>query len=130
MGDKVSASKLAKLGFASLALAVTVAAGAVLVEAPAQAATKKAAAKPAANASTVQARKLFNEWSCGSCHVLKDAGGTGHVGPKLDGAKLTKAFVLGRVSNGQGAMPGFGGMLSKQELDLLSTYISAQSNKK
>ncbi|RYG13287.1 MAG: cytochrome c [Burkholderiales bacterium] len=128
MGDKVSGSKLAKLGFASLALAVTVATGAVLVESPAQAATKKAAAaKPAASA--VEARKLFNDWSCGSCHVLKDAGGTGHVGPKLDGAKLTKAYVLSRVSNGQGAMPGFGGMLSKPELDTLSAYIAAQSNK-
>ncbi|WEK48160.1 MAG: cytochrome c [Candidatus Andeanibacterium colombiense] len=125
MGDKVSGRKLFKLGFASLALAGTVASGALLLSAPADAATK---AKPKAAAAS-PGRKLFQDWSCGSCHTLKDAGGSGHVGPQLDGAKLSKAFVTGRITNGQGAMPSFGGSLTPKEIDALATYVSAQSNK-
>ena len=128
MGDNVSGRKLAKLGFAALALALSVASGAVLMGSPAEAATKAKAAKPKPAAAS-PGRQLFVDWSCGSCHELKDGGGTGHVGPKLDGAKLSKAFVVGRLTNGQGAMPSFGGMLSAQEINTLATYVSAQSNK-
>ena len=127
MGDNVSGRKLAKLGFASLALALSATSGAMLMSAPAGAATKaKATAKPA---PASPGRKLFVDWSCGSCHSLKDAGGDGHVGPELDGAKLSKAFVTGRIANGQGAMPSFGGSLTAKEIDTLATYISAQSMK-
>ena len=71
-----------------------------------------------------QARQIFNDWSCGACHVLTDAGGNGHIGPSLDGnATLDHDYVLARVSDGQGAMPGFGGMMSEEELDLLASYI-------
>lgn len=129
MGDNVSNRKLTKLMLASLAFALTATSGAALFESPAAAQTKpkaKAKAKPAAASP---GRQIFADWSCGSCHVLKDAGGTGHVGPKLDGAKLSKAFVSGRITNGQGAMPSFGGSLTAKEIDALSTYIAAQSAK-
>lgn len=129
MGDNVSGRKLVKLSLASLALALAVTSGSVVMESRADAATKakpKPKAKPAAASP---GRKLFQDWSCGSCHELKDAGGSGHVGPQLDGAKLTKAFVTGRITNGQGAMPSFGGQLTAKEIDTLAAYISAQSNK-
>lgn len=71
-----------------------------------------------------QGRQIFNDWSCGACHVLGDAGGTGHIGPSFDGnSKLDYAFVLGRVTDGQGAMPGFGGQLTDEEIDIVSKYI-------
>ena len=71
-----------------------------------------------------QGRQLFNDWSCGACHVLGDAGGTGHIGPSLDGnANLDHDYIVGRVSNGQGAMPGFGGQMADEEIDLLAKYI-------
>ena len=71
-------------------------------------------------------RTLFNDWSCGACHVLGDAGGNGHIGPSLDGNEaLDHDFVVSRVTNGQGAMPGFGGQMSDEEIDLLATYIVA-----
>jgi mono/diheme cytochrome c family protein len=71
-----------------------------------------------------QGRQLFTDWGCGSCHVLKDAGGAGHVGPALDGnASLSKAFVANRVLNGQGAMPGFAGAMTDEEVELLSDYV-------
>lgn len=69
-------------------------------------------------------RELFNNWSCGTCHALKDADASGHVGPALDGnPHLTEAFIVDRVSNGQGPMPAFGGQLSEEEIAELAAYI-------
>ena len=125
MSVNISGLKVKKLVLTSLAFALTATSGAMLIASPA-AAKAKAAAKPAAASP---GRALFTDWSCGSCHMLKDAGGTGRVGPKLDGAKLAKAFVVGRITKGQGAMPGFGGSLTAKEIDALAVYITAQSNK-
>jgi mono/diheme cytochrome c family protein len=71
-----------------------------------------------------EARVLFNSWSCGACHVMSDANGTGHIGPSLDGNNaMDKDFIVARVTNGQGAMPGFGGQMSDEEIELVSVYI-------
>ncbi len=71
-----------------------------------------------------EARDLFNSWSCGACHVLTDANAHGHIGPSLDGNNaMDKAFIVARVTNGQGAMPGFGGQMSDEEIELVSAYI-------
>ncbi|WP_328598105.1 c-type cytochrome [Croceibacterium salegens] len=69
------------------------------------------------------ARDLFNTYSCSACHSLTDAGATGSVGPSLDDPALTRDFIIGRVTNGQGAMPSFGGQLSDDEIALLADYI-------
>jgi mono/diheme cytochrome c family protein len=114
----ILARKSAKLGLATLAVGLAIHTGGLLL--PAEAA-------PAAKKSTVnlqRGRTLFNDWSCGTCHVLKDAGATGQVGPSLDGNRsLTKAFVVNRITHGAGAMPGFGGQLSDAEIAELSGYI-------
>jgi mono/diheme cytochrome c family protein len=82
----------------------------------------------AAAEDLAKGREIFIDWSCGSCHELQDAGANGHVGPSLDGNdRLSKQFVLDRVTNGMGAMPGFGGQMTDEEIDQLSTYISAVS---
>lgn len=109
--------------------------------APASAQSAEAAARPstpapapasapvgeAAGLSTAEladGRRLFNAFSCGACHVLADAGGTGHVGPALDGnAALTRDYVIDIVTNGRGAMPGFGGQLTDEQIALLAAYI-------
>ena len=71
-----------------------------------------------------QGRQLFQNWSCNACHVLTDANGHGHIGPSLDGnAAMDHAFIVSRVTNGQGAMPGFGGQMTTEEIDLLASYI-------
>ncbi len=71
-----------------------------------------------------EARMLFTNWSCGVCHVLGDAGGTGHIGPSLDGnAAMDVEFIAARINNGQGAMPGFGGQMTDEEIDLLARYV-------
>jgi len=67
---------------------------------------------------------LFNQYSCGACHVLTEAGGNGHIGPQLDGnANLDKDYIVNIVSNGQGAMPGFGGMIDEADLEQMAVYI-------
>ena len=97
--------------------------------AAAPAAGAPAAAAPAAALTaeqTVAARALFTQYSCGACHTLGAAGGSGHIGPELDGnANLDHAYIVSRVSNGQGAMPGFGGMIAADQIDLLANYIMA-----
>lgn len=92
------------------------------------------AAAPGAQAAdgdaTEQGRQLFTDWGCGACHVLKDAGGAGHVGPALDGnGKLSKAYIVSLVNNGQGAMPGFAGAMTDEEIALLADYIVASAAK-
>lgn len=116
MAEKISNISVAGAGFAALTLVI----GAVAFSAP---------GKADAAGAEVPGRQIFIDWSCGSCHVLKDAGGTGVIGPQLDGAKLTKDAVVDLVANGKGAMPAFAGQLSKKEIDQVSAYISDQSMK-
>jgi len=98
---------------------------------PAPAAAAQAPAVPGAATAMLTAtvdpakgRELFNNWGCSSCHALADAGAAGHVGPELDGnSALTQDLVINRVTNGQGAMPAFGGQLTDEEIKLLAAYI-------
>ena len=70
------------------------------------------------------ARATFKNFSCSACHQLSDAGASGQIGPSLDGdATLEHDFIVNRVTNGQGAMPGFGGQISDEEIDQLASYI-------
>ena len=69
------------------------------------------------------ARDLFHSYSCSACHGLNDAGAGGTVGPSLENPGLTREYVIGRIANGQGAMPAFGGQLSEDEIALLADYI-------
>ncbi|QZH75219.1 MAG: c-type cytochrome [Erythrobacter sp.] len=69
-------------------------------------------------------RQVFATYSCGACHVMADAGGNGHIGPALDGNDgLSVEYVTQIISNGQGAMPSFGGMVTEEEIDTLARYI-------
>jgi len=118
----IQAGNLAKLSAGALVLAISVV-GAAMPLAGAFAQAEQPAAELTAEQIT-QGRQLFNDWSCGACHVLSDAGGNGPVGPSLDGNnQMDHSFIVGRVTHGQGAMPGFGGQISDEDIDLLATYI-------
>ncbi|HWW66217.1 MAG TPA: cytochrome c [Sphingomonadaceae bacterium] len=122
-------AKTAKLGLSALGIALASTAFGAPAAAPAGTGAKAAPAK-ADDASLAKGRELFNNWSCGSCHSLADAGATGHVGPSFDGdANLNKDFIINRVTNGQGAMPAFGGQLTDEEIAELATYITQVSAK-
>ncbi|MFN0153845.1 MAG: cbb3-type cytochrome c oxidase subunit I [Gaiella sp.] len=77
-----------------------------------------------AAADPVNGKELFASSGCGGCHVLADAGATGNVGPSLDGnANLTEQFIVDRVTNGAGAMPGFADRLSAEEIADVTAYV-------
>jgi mono/diheme cytochrome c family protein len=77
-----------------------------------------------ADAHLAAGKQLFEDWGCASCHALKDASASGHIGPAFDGnAALTKEFTVGRITNGQGAMPSFGGLMTDEEIGTLADYI-------
>ncbi len=122
MSDKVPSRKAFKLGFATIGMTFAMVSGALL-------SATGASANGTGSGEIERGRQLFQDWSCGTCHVLKDAGGQGHIGPALDGNEMTKAYVVGRITGGQGAMPGFGGMLTDEEIDDLALYIVENGKK-
>ncbi len=47
------------------------------------------------------------------------------MGPSFDGdPNLAPAFIVNRVTNGQGAMPAFAGQMSPEEIDAVAAYVS------
>ena len=71
--------------------------------------------------------EIFNETAgCAACHVLKAAGAEGNIGPNLDTvSNLTIESVKDIVTYGLGVMPAFGegGILTKEEIDIVSFYV-------
>jgi cytochrome c553 len=62
--------------------------------------------------------------NCGGCHVLSDAGTSGSIGPNLDDAQPDAELVVDRVTNGQGVMPPFEGVLTEQQIADVAAYVS------
>lgn len=97
--------------------------------APAPSAATAPPPAPAVTAAVVDqaaGKALFNDWSCGTCHTLAAAGGTGGVGPSFDGnSRLTLEYATNVITNGQGAMPAFGGQMTDAEIATISAYIVA-----
>ena len=75
-------------------------------------------------------RTLFKSSGCDNCHTLADAGATGRVGPALDGdTNLDTPMVINRVTNGQGAMPSFGGQISDADIATIAAYVVKVASK-
>lgn len=119
-------------GCAVTALAASAIAQTQATSAPAAAAAPVVSAAAAAGAASAApdaariaaGRDLFGNWGCSACHTLADAKSNGAVGPMLDGdTSLSEQFITARVTNGQGAMPAFGGQLSEKEIADLAYYI-------
>ena len=108
---------------------VAAAPAAEAVSAPTPAPAPAAEPAPAVAATVVDkaaGQALLNDWSCGTCHTLAAAGGTGGVGPSFDGnAKLTVDYAKAVITNGQGAMPAFGGQMTDAEIATIASYIVA-----
>ncbi len=124
----VKAISLGKAALIVLGLGVLAPGAFATAEDPTQATAAVAEAAPAALTAeqTAASRALFNQYACGACHTLAAAGGSGSIGPALDGnANLDQDYVVSRVSGGQGQMPGFGGMIPADQIDQLAAYIMA-----
>ena len=63
--------------------------------------------------------------SCGSCHVLGDAGTTGTTGPDLDASRPSKELAVDRVTNGRGAMPAFRDSLDAEQIEAVAEYVAS-----
>ena len=74
--------------------------------------------------------KLIFTQTCGTCHVLKDAGTSGNVGPVLDQLKPDKARVEAAIKNGgagSGQMPA--GLLQGKEATAVAEYVASVAGK-
>jgi mono/diheme cytochrome c family protein len=91
---------------------------------PAEPAPSPAPAETGAAGSDPVGKVIFTT-NCASCHTLADAGTTGTVGPNLDQAQPDEALVVERVTNGQGVMPPFEGVLTEEEITEVAAYVSA-----
>ncbi len=68
--------------------------------------------------------ELFNNFSCGVCHIFADANGGGSIGPSLDrNSRLTREFAIEVIANGSGAMPSFAGQMTDEEIATLADYL-------
>lgn len=67
-------------------------------------------------------KQLFTQ-SCGSCHVLADAGTSGTIGPNLDQSKPGLDRAIDQITNGGGGMPAFGDQLSEDQIRALAEYV-------
>ena len=98
--------------------------------APAPARAQQSPPAAATSVDLAKGRQLFTQYACGSCHVLADAGGSGGIGPSLDGnPRLTLDYVVGAVSEGRGAMPAFRDQMTADEIATLSAYVVEAARK-
>jgi mono/diheme cytochrome c family protein len=74
-------------------------------------------------------KAAWDKASCGGCHVLAAANGSGKVGPDLDQLKPDEATVAHQVENGGGAMPAFKGILTPDEISAVAAYVAAEAGK-
>ena len=70
-----------------------------------------------------------NKAQCGRCHTLQAAGSEGQIGVNLDQLKPLMTQVIMAVTNGNGVMPAFEGMLSSEEIDEVAYYVFESTNK-
>ena len=76
-----------------------------------------------------QGKSIFlNSGNCATCHSLKDAGSNTMVGPNLNEIRPDIGRVKNAVMNGIGVMPAYLGILSNNEIDAVSYYVSESVN--
>ena len=77
----------------------------------------------------LKGKEIFlNVGNCATCHSLKDAGSNAMVGPNLNEIRPDIGRVKNSVMNGIGVMPAYQGILSSEEIDAVSYYVSESVN--
>ena len=78
----------------------------------------------------LEGKKIFLEkGNCATCHMLKDAGSSGNIGPNLNQIRPDQMRVIVAVTNGIGVMPAYEGQLSSLEIEAVAKYVYEASNK-
>ena len=62
--------------------------------------------------------------NCAACHTLSDAGSNAMIGPNLNEIRPDIQRIIMAVRNGIGVMPAMEGILSDEEIDAVSHYVS------
>tara|TARA_B100001250_G_scaffold76208_1_gene62435 strand:- start:1684 stop:1995 length:312 start_codon:yes stop_codon:yes gene_type:complete len=70
-----------------------------------------------------------NKAQCGTCHILNAAISEGEIGPNLDNLMPTLSQVMMAVKNGIGVMPSFDGILTSEEIEAVSYFVSEKAGK-
>lgn len=89
-----------------------------------------AGGEAAAGGGAAAEGKLIFTQNCGTCHVLKDAGTSGQVGPPLDQIKPDKNRVLAAIKKGgtgSGTMPA--NIVTGKEAQDVAQYVSSVAGK-
>tara|TARA_B100001123_G_C14390932_1_gene662774 strand:+ start:184 stop:492 length:309 start_codon:yes stop_codon:yes gene_type:complete len=71
---------------------------------------------------------FLEKGNCASCHALSDAGSNADIGPNLNLIKPDLGRVVMAVTNGIGVMPAYEGILTSEEIEAVSLYVSEKSN--
>ena len=70
-------------------------------------------------------KEIFLEaGNCAACHTLANAGSNAMVGPNLNEIRPDIQRIIMAVRNGIGVMPAMEGILSDQEIEAVSHYVS------
>jgi mono/diheme cytochrome c family protein len=87
--------------------------------------TVKAAAAPAPSGNVAAGKTVFTNTGCGACHVMKEAGTTGTVGPNLDTSGASLALIVDRVTNGKGTMQAYASVLTAKQIQDVAAFVFA-----
>ena len=71
---------------------------------------------------------FLEKGNCATCHALSDAGSNADIGPNLNLIKPDIGRVIMAVTNGIGVMPAYEGILTSEEIEAVSFYVSEKSN--
>ena len=71
---------------------------------------------------------FLEKGNCATCHALSDAGSNKDIGPNLNLIKPDLGRVVMAVTNGIGVMPAYEGVLTSEEIEAVSFYVSEKSN--
>ena len=71
---------------------------------------------------------FLEKGNCATCHALSDAGSNADIGPNLNLIKPDIGRVIMAVTNGIGVMPAYEGILTSEEIEAVSLYVSEKSN--
>ena len=71
---------------------------------------------------------FLEKGNCATCHALNDAGSNADIGPNLNLINPAVGRVVMAVTNGIGVMPAYEGILTSEEIEAVSVYVSEKSN--
>ena len=76
----------------------------------------------------IKGKEIFlGAGNCAACHTLSDAGSNAMVGPNLNEIRPDIQRTIMAVKNGIVVMPAMEGILSEEEIEAVSHYVSVSA---